>query len=287
MHPPVLRRGIPYNDYYTAARGRPGDRGTREVGRRRREIKKGKAWCCRGSGTSPCVAVLLMRAGRRLDAAISLPPPFAQTAQAQETAVRPGAPASALCSCAPAVNRALAAVNGGAKALSGAGPAALVLQAGRRSGGAVWGLIRRRRIARRGHRRANMAVHSVKADASCRVNHEQICGGDTAAALPRRAGLTLPAHVWRRPLADAVAGWGRAREGFSPLVRPPVWLGRLRGDRRAAVPGLGIRRRRGLCLRGCWPVEHGRMVDGVPPAPLLTLADGLQSGGRRPSIARA
>ena len=115
MHPTVCGRGIPYYAYYTAARVRPGDRGTREVGSRRREIKKGKAWCCRGSGTSPCVAVLLMRAGRRLDAAISLPPPpFAQTAQAQETAVRPGAPASALCSCAPAVNRALAAVNGGA-----------------------------------------------------------------------------------------------------------------------------------------------------------------------------
>ena len=105
MHPPVLRRGIPYYAYYTAARVRPGDRGTREVGRRRREIKKGKAWCCRGSGTSPCVAVQLMRAGRRLDAAISLPPPpFAQTAQAQETALKPGAPPSALCSCAPAVN---------------------------------------------------------------------------------------------------------------------------------------------------------------------------------------
>ena len=186
MHPPVCGRGIPYYAYYTAARVRPGDRGTREVGSRRREIKKGKAWCCRGSGTSPCVAVQLMRAGRRLDAAISLPPPpFAQTAQAQETALRPGAPASALCSCAPAVNRVLAAVNGGADSRGRARPTSLPR---RRSGGAVWGLIRRRRIAKRGHRRANMAVHRVKADASCRVNHEQICRGDTAAALPRRAG---------------------------------------------------------------------------------------------------
>ena len=139
MHPPVLRRGIPYNDYYTAARVRPGDRGTREVGRRRREIKKGTLRCCRGSGTSPCVAVQL-DAGRAPSRCRNFP-----------------------------------------------------------------------------------AAAAVRADSAGPGN-----GGETRGTGP-------------------VGWWGRAREGRTPLVRPPPWLGRLRGDRRMAVLGLGIRRRRGAC----------------------------------------
>ncbi len=134
-----------------------------------------------------------------------------------------GAPASALCSCAPAVN-------GGAKALSGAGPAALVLQACRRSGGAVWGLIRRRRIARRGHR--------VKADASCRVNHEQICG----ATLRRhcRGGRADPAGSRVAPASRRCGGWmGESTRGVLPSRPPAGLVGSAPGRPAGGCPGPG------------------------------------------------
>ena len=259
MQPPVCGRGIPYYLHdYTAERVRPGDRGTREVGSRRREIKKGKAWCCRGSGTSPCVAVLLMRAGRRLAAAISLPPP----------------PASALCSCAPAVNRALAAVNRALAAVNG---------------GAVRAALGRPRSSCKpaGAAACWRACTLSSWNRAASTRGSGLMGGARGGSPPRPpSGLvgsapgrpTGGALSTRRPAGIAPARWvgGGEHERGSPSRPSAALVGSAPGRAADGCPGPGDPpASRGLCVRGCWLAGHGRMVDGVPPAPLLTLADGL------------
>ena len=157
-----------------------------------------------------------------------------------------------------------------------------------------------------GRRRRSGGLSSGQSDAGCRDNHDtnrrRRLGAVPAPVAPTRVGHhCAPAarqsvrwahcrHADRPATRRRDGEWGRAREGFPPLVRPPAWLGRLRGGRRADSPGvvrvLASRVPSRVCLAPGRSTSRSRLCVGLALALALagcTAAGGLAGTEGRPA----